>query len=57
MRKKADDYLDTEAMRLGFIGMLADLNVQLVGGDHSPAIRAVLMDRKQHIEKRLEDLK
>lgn len=57
MRKKADDYLDTEAMRLGYMGMLEDVNVQLIGGNHSDSIRAVLTDRKQHIERRLEDLK
>jgi hypothetical protein len=57
MRKKQNDYLDVEAMKLGLKHMLEDVIVQLEGGHHSDAIRAVFTDRKTHIEQRLEELK
>jgi hypothetical protein len=57
MRKKQETFLDTEAMKLGYLGMLTDVNDQLDAGMHSDSIRAILTDRKQHIELRLEELK
>lgn len=57
MKKKHDDYLDTEAMKLGYRSMLDDVILQLENGVHSISIRVVLHDRKTHIEKRLEELK
>lgn len=53
MRKKTENYLDTEAMKLGYSGMLLDVNDQLNAGMHSDSIRAILIDRKVHIESRL----
>lgn len=57
MRKKTETYLDTEAMKLGYYGMLSDVKDQLNAGMHADSIRVILTDRKQHIEKRLEELK
>lgn len=56
MVKKQDDFLDTEAMKLGFKQMLDEVELQLTCGDHSASILAVLNDRKTHITKRLEEL-
>lgn len=57
MKKKQDDYLDTEAMKLGYKSMLDDVILQLENGMHPISIRVVFNDRKAHIEKRLEELK
>jgi hypothetical protein len=57
MRKKTENTLDIEAMRIGYKGLLQEACEQLNAGLHSDGIRALLLDRKQHIESRLEDLK
>lgn len=56
MKKKHDDYLDTEAMKLGYRLMLDDVILQLENGIHPLSIKVVLQDRKSHIENRLEEL-
>lgn len=56
MKKKHDDYLDTEAMKLGYRLMLDDVILQLENGIHPLSIKVVLNDRKTHIENRLEEL-
>lgn len=56
MRTKKETYLDTEAMRIGYECMLADVKTQLDAGMHLDSIRTLLTERKQHIEKRLEIL-
>lgn len=57
MKKKQDEYLDIEAMKLGFRVMLDDVVLQLENGIHPISIKVVLNDRKTHIEHRLEELK
>jgi hypothetical protein len=57
MAKKQDGYLDQEAMKLGYNRMLKEVGVQLSDGNHTDTIKAVLTDRKTHIEQRLEALK
>lgn len=57
MKKKHDEYLDVEAMKLGFRVMLDDVILQLENGVHPISIKVVLKDRKTHIEHRLEELK
>jgi hypothetical protein len=52
---KKQDQLDLEAMKLGFLAMLHQVEIQLSNNQHQ-AIRAILNDRKIHIKKRLEDL-
>jgi hypothetical protein len=54
--KKKQDQLDFEAMKLGFIAMLNQVELQLSNNQHQ-AIRAILNDRKVHIKNRLEELK
>lgn len=56
MKKKHDDYLDIEAMKLGYRLMLDDVILQLENGIHPLSIKVVLNDRKTHIENRLEEL-
>jgi hypothetical protein len=56
MRKKPETYLDTEAMKLGYSNMLADVNDQLAAGLYTDSIRTLMVDRKAHIEKRLKEL-
>ena len=57
MRKKTDNYLDNEAMRMGYQLMLQEADEQLAAGMHTDSIRTLLTDRKRHIENRLEELK
>ncbi|WP_161793378.1 hypothetical protein [Cohnella kolymensis] len=57
MGKKSNGFLDTEAMKLGYIRMLMDVKTQLEKGQHQESIKAVLTDRLTHIEQRLEALK
>lgn len=56
MAKSKDDYLDIEAMKLGYRIMLEDVNQQLEA-ELSPALKAVLIDQQTTITKRLEELK
>jgi hypothetical protein len=56
MRKKADNYLDTEAMKYGYQMMLTDVTDQLNSGLYSDSIRTLLIERKAFIEKRLQEL-
>lgn len=56
MKKKHDDYLDNEAMKLGYRLMLDDVVLQLENGVHPLSIKVVLLDRKSHIENRLGEL-
>jgi hypothetical protein len=57
MRKKQDSFLDVEAMKMGFQRMLREVNTQLESGQLTEPIKALLSDRKKHIEQRLEALK
>lgn len=56
MRKKAENTLDTEAMKLGYQCMLSDVKTQLDAGLHIDSIRTLLTERVKHIQKRLMDL-
>lgn len=54
--KREQEFLDTEAKKLGFKLMLEEVELQLACDDFSEAIKAVFIDRKSHIEKRLGEL-
>jgi hypothetical protein len=58
MAKKTDEYLDTEAMKIGYRMMLADVSRQLEEQEAlSVAMKVVLIDQRNTINKRLEELK
>jgi hypothetical protein len=57
MAKKTDDYLDTEAMKIGYRIMLADVSRQLDEQEAlSVALKVVLTDQRNTISRRLEEL-
>jgi hypothetical protein len=56
MRKKSENQLDQEAMRIGYQRMLKEVSAQINDGNHTDAIKALFTERKKHIEKRIADL-
>lgn len=56
MRKKTNNYLDSEAMKFGYEAMLQDVTDQLTAGLYTDSIRALMTERKAYIENRLKEL-
>jgi hypothetical protein len=57
MAKKTDDFLDTQAMIIGYRIMLSDVSRQLDEQEAlSVALKVVLTDQRNTITKRLEEL-
>jgi hypothetical protein len=56
MRKKQENTLDTEALRLGFQRMLHEVKAEIESGNNTESIKVILKDRKAHIETRLKEL-
>lgn len=56
MSKKSENVLDLEAMRIGYASMLEDVKNQLEAGLYPDSIRAILLERRTHIQSRLTEL-